>query len=206
MSSRIEQQIDQIEEYIDNCKFQAFSKDKIIVDRDEIEELLEQLRAKTPEEIRHYQKIISNKEAILSDARKKAEDLINEAAQQTNQLINEHSIMQQAYTQANEVVELASKKAQQIINDAVNEANAYRSSAVEYMDGMLAQLENMTEQTMQQAAASNQHLLNSLGEYLTTVRQNRAELVQSDASEEVEDADVSRTEMIGRNTEEINLM
>ena len=38
MSSRIEQQIDQIEDYIDGCKFQPFSNTKIIVDRDEIED------------------------------------------------------------------------------------------------------------------------------------------------------------------------
>ena len=39
MSSRIEQLIDEIEEYIDNCKPQAFSSTKIIVNKDEIDEL-----------------------------------------------------------------------------------------------------------------------------------------------------------------------
>ena len=51
-------------------------------------------------EIKRYQKIISNKEAILSDARAKAEALINDATVHTNELINEHEIMQQAYAQA----------------------------------------------------------------------------------------------------------
>ena len=107
MSSKIEQLIDEIEEYIDSCKFQPLSNTKIVVNKEEIEELLRELRMKTPDEIKRYQKIISNKEAILNDAREKAEALINEATVHTNELINEHEIMQQAYAQANEVVMIA---------------------------------------------------------------------------------------------------
>ena len=49
MSSRIEQLIDEIEEYIDNCKYQPLSNSKIIVNKDEIDDLLRELRQKTPE-------------------------------------------------------------------------------------------------------------------------------------------------------------
>ena len=38
--SKIEQIITEIEEYIDNCKFQPLSTSKIIVNKDEIDELL----------------------------------------------------------------------------------------------------------------------------------------------------------------------
>ena len=64
MASRIEQIIEEIEEYIDGCKYQALSSSKIIVNKDELEELLNELRSKTPEEIKRYQKIISNKELM----------------------------------------------------------------------------------------------------------------------------------------------
>ena len=66
MSSRMEQIIEEIEEYIDNCKYQPLSSTKIVVNKDELEELLTELKMKTPEEIKRYQKIISNKEAILA--------------------------------------------------------------------------------------------------------------------------------------------
>ncbi len=79
MSSRIEQLIDEIEEYIDNCKYKAFSTDVIMVNKAEIDELLRELRMKTPEEIKRYQKIISNKEAILADAQAKAAAIISDA-------------------------------------------------------------------------------------------------------------------------------
>ena len=73
MSSRIEQIIEEIEEYVDSCKYQPLSTTKIVVNKEEIEELLRELRLKTPDEIKRYQKIISNKDAILEDAQTKAD-------------------------------------------------------------------------------------------------------------------------------------
>ena len=77
MSSKMEQIIEEIEEYIDGCKFQPLSSTKIIVNKEELEELIAELRAKTPEEVKRYQKIISNKEAILADAQAKADQIID---------------------------------------------------------------------------------------------------------------------------------
>ena len=56
--SRIEQLISDIEAYIDNCKYQPFSNNKIIVDKDQLEDMLSELRLKTPDEIKKYQKIL----------------------------------------------------------------------------------------------------------------------------------------------------
>jgi hypothetical protein len=60
--SRIEQLISDIEAYIDNCKYQPFSNNKIIVDKDQLEDMLSELRLKTPDEIKKYQKILNNKD------------------------------------------------------------------------------------------------------------------------------------------------
>ena len=95
--SRIEQLISDIEAYIDNCKYQPFSNNKIIVDKDQLEDMLSELRLKTPDEIKKYQKILNNKDAIISDAKEQAESILNAAQIQTEELINEHEIMQRAY-------------------------------------------------------------------------------------------------------------
>ena len=50
MSSRIEQVIDEIELFISECKYQTFSTTNIIVDKDRMDELLRDLRLRTPEE------------------------------------------------------------------------------------------------------------------------------------------------------------
>lgn len=141
-----------------------------------MDELLRELRMKTPDEIKRYQKIISNKEAILNDARAKAEALINEATIQTNQLINEHEIMQQAYAQANEVVTMATRQAQEILDNATMEANAVRMSAMQYMDDMLANLENIIAASSQTAKADYDALIGNLNHYYDIIQSNRAEL------------------------------
>ena len=48
MNSKIEQIIDEIQEYIDNCKYSPLSNTKIVVSKDEMDELLRELRMKTP--------------------------------------------------------------------------------------------------------------------------------------------------------------
>ena len=176
MSSKIEQLIDEIEDYIESCKPKFMSSTEIIVNKDEIDELLRELRMKTPDEIKRYQKIISNKEAILNDARSKAEALINEATVHTNELINEHEIMQQAYAQANEVVSMASKQAQEILDNATIEANNVRSAAMQYMDDMLAHLENIIVSSSQAASANYDNLISSLNQYRDVIQSNRNEL------------------------------
>ena len=110
MSSRIEQIIQEIEEYVDSCKFQPLSTTKIVVNKEEIEEYLRELRLKTPDEIKRYQKIISNKDAILEDAQAKADSLIADAQAKAQELVTQHEIMQKAYAQANETIMLQTSR------------------------------------------------------------------------------------------------
>ena len=189
MSSRIEQLIDEIEDYIDGCKYQQFSKTNIIVNKEEIDELLRELRMKTPDEIKRYQKIITNKEAILNDARSKAEALINEATVHTNELINEHEIMQQAYAQANEVVTLATHQAQEILDNATIEANGMRASAMQYLDDMLSNLENLMTTSLNAATAHYESFFDTINGYNEIVKANRAELMPQRVEKLLQEAD-----------------
>ena len=183
MSSRMEQIIEEIEEYIDSCKYQPLSNTKIVVNRDELEELLTELRMKTPEEIKRYQKIISNKEAILADAQAKADAIIAQAQIQTSELVSEHQIMQQAYAQANEVVMIATKQAQEILDNATNDANNIRTGAIQYTDDILKSLEDVISNAIDTSQARYDSLHNSLQGFLDIVTVNRAELSPAEAQE-----------------------
>ncbi|MBQ6992986.1 MAG: vacuolar family H+-ATPase subunit H [Lachnospiraceae bacterium] len=194
MSSRIEQLIDEIEEYIDNCKYKAFSTDIIMVNKAEIDELLRELRMKTPEEIKRYQKIISNKEAILNDAKQKAQELINDATIQTNELISEHQIMQQAYAQANEIVELATKQAQEILDSATIEANNVKTAAMQYTDDILANLENIIKHSIEVSTKDYNTMISNLNNIDTIVSTNRAELNPPSIEEETPSVDSGNNE------------
>lgn len=186
MSSRIEQAINDIEEYISDCKYQPLSSTKIVVNKEEIEELIAELRARTPEEIRRYQKIISNKEAILADARAKADQIIAQAQVQTTELISEHQIMQQAYAQAHQIVSLATDQAQEILDDATNEANSIRMGAMMYTEEKLRGLEELLIDSLDTSRIRYETLINSLQGYLDIVSSNRAELIpQEDEFDEI---------------------
>ena len=178
MSSKMEQIIEEIEEYIDGCKFQPLSSTKIIVNKEELEELIAELRAKTPEEVKRYQKIISNKEAILADAQAKADQIIAQAQVQTNELVSEHQIMQQAYAQA-------TKQAQEILDNATNEANSLRVSAMGYADDQLHEIEEVLSNSIETSQARYDSLISSLQGFLDVVTKNRAQLFpQTEAAEE----------------------
>ncbi|MCM1568251.1 MAG: hypothetical protein NC081_02245 [Roseburia sp.] len=200
MSSRIEQLIDEIEEYIEGCKPKFMSNTDIIVNKDTMDDLLRELRMKTPDEIKRYQKIISNKEAILADAQAKAQALIDEATVHTNELINEHEIMQQAYAQANEVVTMAAKQAQDILDNATIEANNVRTAAMQYMDDILAHLENIISSAAQSAVSNYDGLIGSLNQYRDIIQSNRSELHPS------EDEDALVKEELSKESENLDII
>ena len=176
MNSRIEQIIEEIEEYVESCKYQPLSTTKIIVNKEEIEELLRELRLKTPDEIKRYQKIISNKDAILADAQSKADNIIEDTKKQVQEMVKESEVMQQAYAQANETINSANQQAQAIIDAATNDANALRLSAVSYTDELMGNMGQIASSMLENAAGKYNEFVQALQASLDVIRQNRAEL------------------------------
>lgn len=190
MTSRIVQIIEEIEEYIDNCNFQTLSKKNIIVNKEEMEELLRELRMKTPEEIKRYQKMLANKDAILADAQAKADAIINQANLQLTEMVSEQEIMKQAYEQANAVVQAATVQAQEILNNATSDANEIRMGAMQYTDSMLANMQSIIQNTLESYNARYSSLVNSLNGYYEMINENRMELAPTIGSIEEEPAEV----------------
>ena len=175
-TSQLDQMIDKIEAYLDQCKFQTLSKTNIIVDKETIDDMLEELRTKTPEEIRKYRTMVNNEEVILNDAKRKAHALINEAQEHRNELINEHEVMRQAYEQANEVIKSAAKQAQELLNRATTESNAMKTAAVSYTDRLLSEVEDALNKAVESSEKHMSSLIGELATYQETVRANRRDL------------------------------
>lgn len=202
MQSRMEQLIDEMEQYIESCKPQAFSKDNIIVDKYHMEELLDELKRRTPEELKRYQKIMAQKDAILDDARSKAENLVKKATLQTNELVSEHEIMQQAHSRSQEIEMMARQKAQEIIDAAAQEANEMRMAAVQYTDDLLANIENLLNHSIQTTRGQYDNLLTSLDQYREVVSNNRQELRGEDEAAPAQEEEYTDSQATG----EIQLM
>ncbi|MCR5790651.1 MAG: DivIVA domain-containing protein [Lachnospiraceae bacterium] len=176
MSSKIEQIIEEMEDFIDDCNYQKFSSTNIIVERERLEEYLRELKTRTPDEIKRYQKIISNKEAILNDARQKADAMLKEAQLNRDQMASEHEVLQRAHAQADEVLRVANEQAQQTVDQAMMEANGIRESAMKYLDDMLAELQGILHHSIDTAEAKYTSLITSLRQFATVVDKDRAQL------------------------------
>lgn len=176
MSSRIEQIIEEIEEYVDSCKFQPLSSTKIVVNKEELEELLRELRMKTPDEIKRYQKIISNKDAILADAQTKADAMLADAAEKQQRMVEENAVMQEAVAQSRQLLEETRQQAQQILDSATEDANNIRMSAISYTDDMLANLEQIMSHASDTVSSKYNTFISSLQSCYDIVTKNRMEL------------------------------
>ena len=195
MSSRIEQIIEEIEEYVDSCKYQPLSSTKIVVNKEELEEMLRELRMKTPDEIKRYQKIISNKDAILADAQAKGDSLVSEGQKRQQELVSQHEVMQQAYSQANETITNANKQAQDILDSATTDANNIRMSAISYTDDMLDNMAQIMGNTLSDAGEKYKGFISSLQGCYDVVVKNKQDLApQMNQTSSIEDLEIPAVE------------
>ena len=188
--SRIEQIIDEIEEFIEGCKPVAFSQNKVIVPKDELYELLTELRLKTPEEIKRYQKIIANRDQIIDDAKAQAQKMLDETTAYTNSLVEEHSIMLKAYERAEEVMNDANAQAEETINAANEDAENIRRSALEYTQELITNLESVVGSALETSRTNSQNLIDGLSYNFDLIQSNKealeSQLAEPEKPEEVE--------------------
>ncbi len=181
MVSKIEQAIAEIQDYVDSCKFVAFSSTEIRVNKDMIDDLLEDLRQKAPSEIKQYQQIISNKEAIMTAARNQANEIRNEANMYKDHMTSENSILQNAYARAAVVEEEAKSQGQAIVDGAFAQANEIKIGAMIYTDKTLEAIQGIIAQSLQDIQMTLTGYTQSLSSILAQVNENRAQLQATQA-------------------------
>jgi len=175
-SSRIEQLIEDIYEFVESCRMQPLSSTKVIVPKDELYDLLDELRLRTPDEIKRYQKIISNRDAIIADAEDKAEGIIFQTKEKAKELLNEHEIMQQAYYQANEMIMQASEEADRLRREAMEEAEQIRTGSLAYSNDILSEVERILAAAYESTASKFDSYIGTLKSNLEIVSSNKKEL------------------------------
>ncbi len=177
--SRIEQKIEDIYGFVESCKMQSFSSTKVIVPKNDLYDLLDDLRRDAPEEIKRYRKMLSQRDAILEDAEKKAADILADAQEQYSALIEEHNIMQEAYQQAEITVANANEEAERIIANARKQADEMGSGAIYYTTDMMDMAEKVIAKAYESTLNNSKALETALSGYLEIIRKNKAELLQA---------------------------
>lgn len=129
--------MEEILDELDNVLVEATTvpfTDKKIVEENEILHLLDELRERMPVEIVEAKRIISERQRILEDAQREAQNIIDQAKAYGARLTDDNIIVRQAQEQGNEIVALAQRSARDLQNDAV----VYAEDVFRHIEGNLA--------------------------------------------------------------------
>ena len=108
-----------------------------VVNRGEVLALLEELRGLLPEEFRHAQMLLADRESVVDEGRREAQRLLSRAEEERLTL-----------TSQTEVVLEARVEAGRIRADALAAAETMRSEADDYVDTKLANFEVVLDKTL----------------------------------------------------------
>ena len=103
---------------------------QIRIDRDEIEDILGQLQATIPEEIKQARWIVKERQEMLAEAKREAERLVNEARDEAAREASQQ-----------EIVKIAERQAEEILDEARAKERQLRLSSEDYADDILNTLE-----------------------------------------------------------------
>jgi len=105
---------------------------RCLVDREEVLEIIKEMRLKLPDDIKQAKWVKEERQRILLEAQKEANNILKDAGNKIASLVDEHEITKQAYEQASEIIASAQKNAREI-----------RLGAREYADSVLNKVEEI---------------------------------------------------------------
>ena len=121
--------IDKLDDIIHNARSVPLT-DSVMIDREEIYDILDQMRSTIPEEIKQARWIVKERQEMLAEAKQEADRLLGDAQERAERLASE-----------TEVVRLAERTAQQIQEEAREREREIRLGAEDYADEVLGNLE-----------------------------------------------------------------
>src|SRR5579871_1580129 len=121
--------IDKLDDLVHNAKTVPLT-DQVRVDSDEIYEIIDQMRATIPEEIKQARWIVKERQEMLAEAKREVDRLLAEAREQ--------AVREASQT---EIVKIAERQAEDIIDDARRQAREMRLEMEDWADNNLASLE-----------------------------------------------------------------
>ena len=100
----IEDIISALYEMVQDARALPLGADKCILERDKILDMLDEITAQLPVELKQARTIVESRNELIGQARREAEGLINQAKEQSEKLVAEQTIYQEAKRQCKEMV------------------------------------------------------------------------------------------------------
>lgn len=122
--------LERIEDIIEEASKFPLSN-KVMIDKEEVLEVINEIRLKLPDEINRASWVAKERQRILNEAQSEADELIDKVRDQQKYLIEE-----------SEIVKQAQKYAEQLIEDAERKASDMKIGAYNYSDEILSKLQD----------------------------------------------------------------
>src|ERR671915_2466271 len=140
------ERIDELQVLIEEAKTVPLSS-SVVVNRDEILELLAQLKEVVPDEVRQARWMARDRDELLARARKEADRIVAEAREQRDRLLSR-----------TEIVHAAQREAERIVDEAKERAGRKRLEAEDYIDQKLAAFEILLNKTLATVAKGREQM------------------------------------------------
>ena len=128
--------LETLEDIMERSKTVPFTE-KTIVEKDEVLEIIKEIRLKLPDELKQAKWVKEERERILQESQKEADDIVKEAENRIIAMIDEHEITRKAYEQKAEIIETANEMSREI-----------SKGTKEYADSVLAGIEVALQDAM----------------------------------------------------------
>ena len=122
----VQRLLDMLYGMIDEAKSAAFSSDKCVINRDEALDLLDEIRAKLPLEVKKAQELIRARDEYVAAAKKEVEKMMRQAELDAKTIVSESEIMQQARAKSNDIIRRAEERSKELYHVA----NTYTEDAL----------------------------------------------------------------------------
>jgi cell division septum initiation protein DivIVA len=134
MANDINRLIDMLYERIEEAKSPALKPGMSIVDRDEMLDLLDELRAQLPAEIKRAQELLAAREKFVEEAKRDVDRMMRQAELEAKTKVSDSEVLYAAKEKARKIVAQAedrSRKLYQVANEYAEDALARTEEAVQ---------------------------------------------------------------------------
>lgn len=126
----IEDIISALYDMVQDARALPLGADKCILERDKVLDILDEVIAQLPTELKQARTIVESRNELVNQARREAETLIRQAQEKANQLVEQEAIYQEAKRQCREMVEQTQSRMAEL-----------RKASNDYMDDALRRTE-----------------------------------------------------------------
>ena len=147
--------LDMLYETVDEAKSAAFSSDKCIISRNEVLDMLGEIRAQLPAELKKAQDLIRARDEYVEAAKREADNIRRKADLDAKTIASESRIPQAAREKGHEIVRRAEERAHtmlQVTNEYTEDALRRTEEAIQMA------LQEMQDARSKYRAASNERM------------------------------------------------